>query len=92
MEKSNCEIQDGQRFYVGNKSAEMRENKRCLSWSKAGVPLYESVGEHNYCRNPGKAQVQDWCFVKEGIKIRKRVCAVVTCGKQSFILLFQIYR
>ena len=78
VEKRSCEIRDSQRFYVGNKSTEMMENRSCLTWSDVGIPLYESVGDHNYCRNPEKRDKQDWCFVKGK---KKGFCAIETCGK-----------
>ena len=94
MEKTNCEIKDGQRFYIGNESMiqdsppsqpseEMAGNKTCLNWSDlTNKPWYMGVGDHNYCRNPGKEARQDWCFHRDKRgHIRKGYCAVETCGK-----------
>ena len=52
--------------------------QNCLKWSEAGIPRYESVGDHNYCRNPDKINKQDWCFVQRG---KMGSCLVDTCGK-----------
>ena len=83
MGRSNCEVRENnQRFYVGTKS-EMSDGNACMQWSD--VPDFSEVGEHNYCRNPGKKQLQDWCFytVNQGQRKIGR-CNVVTCGEKQF--------
>ena len=56
----------------------------CLKWSEVGSGKEKKEGDHNYCRNPGKGRIQDWCYYqKEKKKVGKGRCAVVTCGKEN---------
>ena len=41
----------------------------------------QGIGDHNFCRNPGKIQDREFCFVS---KTKAKFCKVRTCGEDIF--------
>ncbi|NP_001103843.2 hyaluronan-binding protein 2 precursor [Danio rerio] len=70
--------------YRGNVS-ETIEEIECLPWNHNLIPYKEfegneSIGEHNYCRNPDGDR-EPWCFVKEKGKLQWNYCNVKPCSE-----------
>ena len=89
--KEDCRINEGdnwaRRIYVG-KESKSEKGTPCLNWKKVKEAKHlmgkEAVGNHNFCRNPSKAEkMRDYCYVTQNTT---EFCRVRTCGKLYFHL------
>ncbi|KAK2876300.1 hypothetical protein Q8A67_020396 [Cirrhinus molitorella] len=65
--------------------SETVEEMECLPWNYYRIPFKEfegneSIGAHNYCRNPDGDR-EPWCFVKDKGSLRWDYCNVKPCSE-----------
>ena len=77
------------RIYVG--SVNVTKSKRnCLNWMSLNTTksqtykTMDGIGNHNFCRNPGRAKEREFCYYSPS---RTELCAVRSCGKYSLLNL-----
>ncbi|KAI2658363.1 Hyaluronan-binding protein 2 [Labeo rohita] len=66
-------------------ASETVEKLECLPWNYYRIPFKEfegneSIGAHNYCRNPDGDR-EPWCFVKDKGDLRWDYCNVKPCSE-----------
>ena len=91
--EQSCYNEDG-RDYRGVASR-TNSKQECLSWNRQlsikSSDHPELIGGHNFCRNPGGAEIQPWCFV-EGLdgsqRPRREFCSLPKCCKNIFFFKF----
>ena len=73
------ELGQEKRIYVGQKNV-TKSGKACLGWADVEHEYseYEGIGDHKYCRNPGRSQKREWCFYSP---TEYEDCGARTCGK-----------
>lgn len=86
--EQSCYNEDG-RDYRGLASRTVSKQE-CLPWNRQTVLKTtdhpELIGGHNYCRNPGGAELQPWCFVAgvaDGQRPRREFCSLPKCCKPT---------
>ena len=68
-----------ERIYTGDVNV-TKSGKPCKKWTEISqnythLPF---IGDHNYCRNPGREEDREFCYVSEE---ERELCVVRTCGK-----------
>lgn len=80
--EQSCYNEDG-RDYRGVASRTVSKLD-CQPWNRQTAVKAsdhpELIGGHNYCRNPGGAELQPWCFV-DAQRARREFCAIPKCCK-----------
>ena len=70
-----------ERIYTGNVNVS-ETGKPCKKWSEISqnstTTHHNVIGDHNYCRNPGREEDREFCYVSEEAR---ELCVVRTCGK-----------
>ena len=71
-----------ERLYTGDVNVTKSGNP-CKKWTEISqnythLPF---IGDHNYCRNPGRKEDREFCYVS---KKKKELCIVRTCGKNIY--------
>ena len=80
--KSHCKLitEKGRlrRIYVGDVS-ETEDGDPCYNWLNVSKNYseYQGIGDHNFCRNPGKVKSREFCYKTE---TTTKYCKVRTCG------------
>lgn len=75
--------------------ATSQSGEKCKSWPPKMLTEYpELAGGHNFCRNPGNALDQPWCYTDRE-RINKETCAIPKCksslgGGSSDLLMILI--
>ena len=72
-----------ERLYTGYVNVS-KTGKPCKKWTEISKNFthHPFIGDHNYCRNPGREEDREFCYVSEK---SRELCTVRTCGK---ILIF----
>ena len=84
--KEDCKLitEDGEerRIYVGESNL-TKSGKPCLAWTNVSHEYsdYAGIGDHNYCRNPGRSHSREWCYYT---LTKFEDCGVRTCGMMAF--------
>lgn len=87
VDSEDCYQGDGESYR--GKVSETEDGDECLDWNsefvldKGSFPATafgasESLGPHNYCRNPDGDQ-KPWCFIKKDKRLRWDYCDVKKC-------------
>ena len=76
---------DYERVYVGSEN-ETEAGEACIDWAEVTEDFssYEETRGHNYCRNPGRLEDREFCYVNQ---THRALCAVKTCGDIMEIFL-----
>nr|XP_055027123.1 hyaluronan-binding protein 2-like isoform X4 [Misgurnus anguillicaudatus] len=91
VDSKDCYTGDGESYR--GKVSETENGDECLDWNsdfvldKRSFPVTafgasESLGPHNYCRNPDGDQ-KPWCFIKKDKRLRWDYCDVKKCSKSK---------
>ena len=67
------------RLYTGDVNVS-ETGKPCKKWTEISKNLTQHpfIGDHNHCRNPGREEDREFCYVSED---SRELCIVRTCGK-----------
>ena len=67
------------RIYVGNVN-ETEDGDACLKWTDVDEAAdfigVDEVGDHNYCRNPGRSKSREYCYISQN---KTDYCKARTC-------------
>ena len=68
-----------QRLYTGNVNVS-KTGKPCRKWTEISENFTDQpfIGDHNFCRNPGRVEDREFCYVTMS---KRELCIVRTCGK-----------
>ncbi|XP_063927006.1 tyrosine-protein kinase transmembrane receptor Ror-like [Zophobas morio] len=81
VDKEDTCFWDNGALYRGVQNESEFGNK-CLRWAhqfNVDLSQHPELTGHNYCRNPGGAESQPFCYV-DGDPIRKEICNVTRCN------------